>query len=340
MTVLKPVRGLEKNQKNNLRSACLQDYPHFEVIFSVQDPEDPVIPLLKEIQREFGSEKVSLVIETRHGGLNGKINNLLGALPHAHYEILVISDSDTYLEPNYLKTIIAPLADPDVGCACTLYKACSADHWFEKIELLTFNADFIPSVIFAHMTGAAKFCLGSSMALRRSSLKEMGGFETFSNCFVEDYEMGKRFWTSGKKIAIVPYFIEIVTDLKNAFHGWKHQIYWDQKTFAANPVGFFATVLIRSIPFALLFAILRSADTAGLVVLGGAIALRLITTAVMLSWGIRDREGLRSLALLPLRDVTALTTWLIALIKRTVVWRGSKFTLTRDGRLVSGKSLA
>ena len=338
VTILKPLHGLEKNQRDNLRSTCLQDYPDFEVIFSVQDLDDPVIPLLKEIQREFGSEKVSVVIENCQAGPNRKVNNLLGALPHAHYDILVISDSDVYLEANYLKAIIAPLADPNVACACTLYRATCANRWFEKMELLTFNADFIPSVIFAHITGSAKFCPGSSMALRRSSLNELGGLESFSDYLVEDYEIGKRLWTSGKKIAIVRYFINIVIDLENSSHWWNHQIYWDQKTRAAHPAGFFATVLIRSIPFALFFAMSRSGDAVGLIALGGAIGLRLATAAIILGWGLRDMEGLKSLALLPLRDLAALASWFLALTKRTVIWRGSEFTLTRDGRLILRES--
>jgi ceramide glucosyltransferase len=334
VTILKPVCGVEKNLKNNLRSACLQDYPEFQIVFSVQDPRDPVIPLVREIEEEFGRKKVSIAIEDRQAGPNGKINNLLGGLSHARYDTLVISDSDAHLESNYLKAIIAPLADPDVGCVCTLYRATSADRWFEKMELLTFNADFIPGVIFAHVTGSAKFCLGSSMALRRSSLEELGGLKTFSDYLVEDYEMGRRLWTSGKKIAIVHYFIDIVIDLKNFFHWWSHQIYWDQKTRAANPLGFFATVLIRSIPFALFFALSRSGDAVGLIVLGGAIGLRLATAGVTVRWGLGDREGLKSLPLLPLRDLTAIASWLLAFTKRTVIWRGSKFALTRGGKLI------
>jgi ceramide glucosyltransferase len=334
VTILKPVRGLEKNQEHNLRSACLQDYPEFQVVFSIQDPDDPVLPMLKRIEQEFGSKRVSVVIGNCQVGPNGKINNLLGALPHAHYDILVISDSDVYLKHDYLKAIIAPLADPNVGCVCTLYKATCADRWYEKMELLTFNADFVPSVIFAHVTGSAKFCLGSSMALRRSSLNEIGGLETLSDYLVEDYEIGRRLWTSGKRIAIVRYFVHIVVDLKNPFQWWNHQIYWDQKTRAAQPAGFFATLLIRSVPFALFFAASRSGDAVGLVVLGVAIGLRLAIAAVILGWGLRDREGLKSLALLPLRDITSLVSWFLAITKKRVIGRGSEFHLIR-GRLVS-----
>ncbi len=338
VTILKPVRGLEKNQKNNLRSACLQDYPEFQIVYSVQDPHDPVIPLLKEIEEEFGREKVSIAIEDLQAGPNGKINNLLGGLSHARYDTLIISDSDACLEPNYLKAIIPPLADPDVGCACTLYKATSADRWFEKMELLTLNADFTPSVIFAHVTGASNFCLGSSLAFRRSILEDIGGLETLADYLVEDYEIGRRLWISGKKVALVHHFIEIVVDLKDSSQWWNHQVYWDQNTRAARPLGFLASILIRSIPFALLFAALRFGDGIGFAVLGGAVGIRLATAAMILKWGIGDREGLRSLALLPLRDLAGLGTWILAFLKRTVIWRGCQFILTRDGRLVLRES--
>jgi len=336
VSILKPVRGLEKNLKANLYSACLQDYPDFQVVFSVQDFDDPAIPLLKEIQREH-PERVSVAVENIHAGPNGKINNLLGALRHARHNILVISDSDVYLEANYLKSLIAPLADPQVGFACTLYRAISADRWFEKMELLTLNADFVPSVVFAYVSGASRFCLGSSVALRRSSLEGIGGLEALADYLAEDYEMGKRLWRSGKKMVLVPYWVDIATDLKRLSQWWNHQVSWDQKTRAASPAGFFATIVIRSVPFALLFATLRLADSLGLAILGGALGLRLGSAAGVLAWGARDREGLKSLALLPLRDMAALISWVLALTKKTVVWRDSKLILTRDGRLARRK---
>ena len=337
VTILKPVCGLEKNQKINLRSACLQDYPDFQVVFSVQGPNDPAVPILKEIQQEY-PERVSVAVETLQAGPNGKINNLLGALPYARHDILVISDSDVRLGPNYLQNIIAPLADPGVGFVCTLYKATSADRWYEKMELLTLNADFIPSVVFAYVSGASKFCLGSSVAFRRGSLEEMGGLEALADYLAEDYEMGRRLWVSGKRMVLVPYFVEIGVDLQDLSQWWNHQVCWDQKTRAAQPAGFFASVVTRSVPFALLLAASRLGDALGLSILGGVLGLRLATAAVILGWGFRDREGLKSLALLPLRDIAALVSWVLAFTKKTVIWRGAKLILTQDGRLARQES--
>jgi len=278
---------------------------------------------------------VTVAIEVCRPGTNGKINNMTGGILHARHEILVISDSDVHLQPDYLKAIVAPLADPNVGCVCTLYKAACADRWFEKMELLTLNADFMSSVVFAHVSGASKFCLGASAALRRSTLEEIGGLEALADYLVEDYEMGRRIWTSGKKIVIVPYLIDTVVDLKTPSQWWNHQVYWDQNTRAARPFAFFATAIIRSTPFAVLHAVARRADAIGLAVLATVLAVRMLTAAFILGYGFRDREGLKSLALLPFRDLAALGSWFLAFVKRTTIWRGSEFVLTRDGRLVA-----
>ncbi len=335
VTVLKPICGLEKNLKENLRSTCLQDYPEFQVVFSVQETDDPAIPLLKQIQREFGEGRVTVAVESCRPGTNGKINNMMGGLRHARHDLLVISDSDVRLKPDYLKTIVAPLRDPNVGCACTLYKAACAGSWFEKLEQLTLNADFIPNVIFAHISGITKFCLGASTALRRSTLAEIGGLEGLADYLVEDFEMGRRILAAGKKIQIVPYLVDTIVDLKSPAQWWGHLVYWDQNNRAARPWAYFATILIRAVPCALIYALARLGNPVGLAVLAGSLFLRMTTAAAILKWGLGDREGLKNIAWLPLRDVVSLVSWFLAYVKRTTIWRGSEFILTADGRLVT-----
>jgi ceramide glucosyltransferase len=134
-------------------------------------------------------------------------------------------------------------------------------------------------------------------------------------------------------MVLVPYFVNIVVDLQDLSQWWDHQVCWDQKTRAARPAGFFASIVIRSVPFALLFAASRLGDGLGLATLAGALGIRLATAAAIMGWGFGDREGLKSLALLPLRDIAALASWGLAFAKKTVIWRGSKLTLTRGGRL-------
>ncbi len=332
VTILKPVCGLEKHLKANLRSACLQDYPDYQVVFSVQRSDDPALALLWELQAEY-PDRVSVATESLHVCPNPKIANLMGAMLHARHEMLVISDSDVCLGPDYLRRIIAPLADPEVGLVCTLYRATAADRWFEKMELLTLNADFIPSVVFAYMTGASKCCLGSSMAVRRTALMRLGGLAAFGSYLAEDYEMGRRLWENGTRMVLVPYWVDLVVELKDLSHWWNHQVLWDQKTRAARPAGFFATIVTRSIPFAILFAAFHPVHALGWAVMGGALFLRLSCAGLTMGVGLGDRQGVKSLALLPLRDVAGLFFWALALVRREIGWRGSRLLLTAGGRV-------
>jgi ceramide glucosyltransferase len=334
VTVLKPICGLEKDLAQNLRSACEQDYPEFQVVLSTQKSDDPALPLLYQIQREFGAERVDVVVDDSQTAPNGKIRNLLGALPRARYAVLVISDSDVRLRPDYLKTIVAPLSEPGVGCACTYYKAARAETWYEALEQLTLNADFVPSLVFASVTGASRFVLGASTALPRSLLDEIGGLSGLSDYLVEDFEMGRRILATGKRVVIAPYFVDTMVDLKTPRQWWNHQLYWDQNTRAANPGGLLATVFVRAVPFALLFALVRLFDPIGRAVLVGAIFIRLVTAGAFLGVGLGDWTSVRRLPLLPLRDVTGLVSWLLAFVWPTVIWRGERFILTRDGRMV------
>jgi ceramide glucosyltransferase len=196
----------------------------------------------------------------------------------------------------------------------------------------------MPNIVFAHVTGAAKFCLGASTAVRRSDLEKFGGLEVLGDYLVEDFEMGRRIWESGKRPVVLPYLVDTTVDLRTLPEWWRHQVYWDQNNRAARPGGYFATVLLRSVPFALLYAVSQTDYGLGLGVLGASIALRLSTAAVILRWGLHDREGLRSLGLLVLRDILALVSFLLAYTKRRTVWRGAEFTLTRDGRIVERRT--
>jgi ceramide glucosyltransferase len=335
VTILKPICGLEKGLEENLRSTCIQDYPEFQVVFSAQRRDDPALPLLYALQSEFGPAKVDVVVDDAQAAPNGKIRNLLGALPRARHPWLVISDSDVRLRPDYLKTIVPLLAEPGVGCACTFYKAVGAERWYEALEQLTLNADFVPNLVFAYLSGASQFVLGASTALTTSVLQEIGGLAALSDYLVEDFEMGRRILATGKRVAIAPYFVETMVDLKSPRQWWTHQVYWDQNTRAANPWGLLGTLVIRAIPFALLFAAVRLFDPLGCAVLALTLAVRCLLAAASLHLVLQDRTSLKNLALLPLRDLAGLVSWILAFVQPTVIWRGEQFRLTPDGRMVA-----
>ena len=336
VSLLKPVCGLEKDLAENLRSACRQDYPGpLQVVFSVQEAADPALPLLLELEREFGPERVTVAVGGPVHGANGKANNLAIAFARARHDWLVISDSDVRLRPDYLRTITAPLFDPNVGYACTLYRGAGARNLWEKLELLTLETELLPNFVFARATRAAPACIGASTAMRRETLERIGGFQALASYLVEDYEMGRRIRKLGLRAVFLPYLVDTTVDLESASSWWKHHVYWEQNTRAANPWGATAFVLVRGIPFALLFALARGLDPLGLAVAAVVLAVRMSCAALFAFWVAGETETLRSLWLLPVRDVAGLLSWAVALTSHTTHWRGREFRLERDGRLVS-----
>ncbi len=333
VTVLRPVYGLTRNLRENLESVCRQDYPHYQVVLSAQREDEPALPLLYEVQRKFGRERVDVVVDGSATVPNGKVRNLLVGYSAARHDLLVVSDSDVCLRPDYLKTIVAPFADPAVGCVSTLYRAAGARRWFERLEQLFINADWVPNLVFARVTHISPFVLGATNAVRRATLEQVGGWADLGWYVLEDFEMGRRIRASGQRVAIVPYFVDTLVDLGGVRGWWRHQLYWDKNTRAGNAWGLFGTLFIRAIPFGFAFAAARLGDPLGLAVAAAAVALRLATAGLFMGWGLGDRTGVASLALLPLRDVAGFVSTVAALCDPTVVATGQRFAVGPDGRL-------
>ena len=333
VSLLKPVCGLEKNLATNLRSACAQDYPDYQVVYSVQRSEDPALPLLLDLQREFGEQKVTVVRSSANIGVNGKINNLAGALPHARNEVLVISDSDVLLRADFLRRIVAPLAEPGVGAVSTFFRGQDAVSWYEQMEQLTLNTDHFAMAMLASATGLFDFCFGASTAISKNTLADIGGFEALGDFLAEDTEMGRRVVGIGKRVVNIPYVVDTTIDLNGPKHWWQKQTYWDQNTRVAVPGVFVASLLLRVIPLALVLAAFRGWDALGLWALTVAFVARLSAVVAVLGVALADSRGFRALWLVPVKDVLSLLWFARAFAKRRVIWRGVEMTLTSDGRL-------
>jgi ceramide glucosyltransferase len=163
-------------------------------------------------------------------------------------------------------------------------------------------------------------------------LAAIGGLASLADYLVEDYELGRRVWTSGLQMVLLPYVIDAVVDLDGWRAWWRHQVYWDQNTFLARPAPFVATVLIRAVPFAVLFTLLQQGSLLSWGILGITIAIRSLTTAIV-AQQLQDSESLRYLAWLPIRDCFGLIFWALSFSQRTVTWRGVEYRLTERGKM-------
>ena len=332
VTVLKPIYGLDRELEPGLRSFCEQDYPELQIVMSLQRRNNPALPLLRTLEAEY-PERVTVVIGESPPSVNGKVQNMVIGMTATRHEHLVVSDSDVQAPRDYIKRMVAPLADPRLGYVCSLYRIRGARNLAERLDLLSINADFMPSVIFTYMTRAAIFCLGASIAFRRRDLEAVGGMGAFAEYLVEDHELGRRLHERGLDVRLLPMTIDLTPDYADVAAWWRHQVYWDQNTRAANLPGFALTILTRAVPFALLFALTTGFAASSVLVLAGATAVR-IGTAALVATIQADDETLASLPWLPLRDVLALASWALALTRNTFEWRGNTFKLTRGGRIV------
>ena len=203
VSILKPLCGIDPQGYESLRSHCLQDYPNFEIIFGVRDPDDPVVPAVERLIREFPSVSIKLLMCPRTSGMNLKVSNLLQMLPAARYEYLLINDSDIRVEQDYLRRAIAPLEDPHVGMVTCLFKGVAAGTLGSKLEAISIAADFIPGVLCAtQLKGQLDFAMGSTLAFRRSTLDAIGGLEPLSDHLADDYEMGNRTFKAGLEVKL------------------------------------------------------------------------------------------------------------------------------------------
>ena len=323
VSLIKPVCGLEKGLEDNLATALTQDYPDYEVVFSVARRDDPALPVLERLKARAPA-KVKVVVDEECAGPNGRLSNILNATKRADGDILVYSDSDMRLGPDYLEAVTAPLDDPAVGVACTVYRAWGAKNLPEALELLSLNADFVPSLIFATDTGLSPACPGASQAIRRETLERVGGLAPLAHSLVEDYDLGLAVLKAGLRIEFVPYVARTGVDLAGWPAWWRHQVYWDQNTRAANPAGHFFTVLVRGVPFAVLYSL--CGGSAWPAWLAGCVGLRLAAYAACARF-LDDGEGLRKSWLLPLRDLAGLAVWTASFASREVHWKGRVFVI-------------
>src|SRR5881296_3574859 len=209
VSILKPLCGLDPHGYESLRSHCIQDYPDYEIIFGVSAPDDPAVPAVERLIREFPGVSMRLVVCPNVFGMNFKVSNLLQMLPAARYPYLVINDSDICVPRNYLRRVIAPLENRSVGIVTCLYRGVAGPGIGSRLESLAINADFIPGVLCARqLEKGIHFAMGSTMAFHREVLGLVGGLQSIADYLADDYELGRRVSSAGLRIELADCIVE------------------------------------------------------------------------------------------------------------------------------------
>ena len=340
VSILKPLKGMDPGMEENFRSHCLQDYPHYEIIFGVNQEDDPAVAAVKRLQQQFPQHEIRLVVCREKLGANSKVSCLAQMLPHAKHDFLVMNDSDIRVAPEYLRSVITPLIGEhgelasDVGLVTCMYRGIAAPTLGSRLESLGISTDFCAGVLAANkLEGSVRFGLGSTLAFRRADLQAAGGFEAVADYLADDYEIGRRLTERGLRGKLSETVVETFLPAYSLSEFLSHQVRWARTLRVSRPAGYAGLVLTFGVPWALLALLCSGAASWAWILLGAVLVARMAVAFVVGGSVLQDTQVSRFLPLLPLRDLIAAAVWIGGLVGNTVVWRGEVFRL-RHGKLV------
>jgi ceramide glucosyltransferase len=327
----------------NFASFCQQDYPHYELIFGVADPADPIVPVIERLRRDFPERHIRLIVAVTLEA-NRKASLLHHLANEAKHDILVVSDSDMRATPDYLRQVVAPLANERVGLVTCPYQGESALSFAAGLEALHMGATFLPSVIVARKVLDMRFAMGATVALRLRDLAGLGGFAAMADYLADDYQLGARIAASGLKVRLSNYVMACVLGATTFREQWDREVRWMRCARVSRPLEYPGLLLSFSAPLSVVLAVVNRFEPASLRVLVVSLLLRWVV-AWLISVRTGDRQVRRWLPWLPVRDLLSAATWCVGGLGRRITWRGESFVLQAGGRMrpapaASGQAVA
>ena len=338
VSVLKPVHGDEPDLEQNLTSFFQQDYPEYEILFCARHSDDAGLAAARRVAARFPNVQARILTCGEPPWPNARTFSLEIMRRDARYPILVTSDSDVRVGPDYLASVVAPLADPNVGMVTCLYRGVTRHGLWAQLEAMGMSIEMTSGVLVAEMLEGMQFALGPSMVMRQSTVAKIGGFEQVAQYYADDFVLGN--WTAtkaGETVALSSYIVEHHV-LNAAFKkSIAHQQGWATSTRFSRPAGHVGEVLTYAVPFGLLgLAVLGAAGhlALGLALLAFTILDRVLHCLLVAGYVVNDRAALRKAWLYPLRDFMGFCFWVRSYFgSRRLRYRGDPYELLPQGRL-------
>ncbi len=335
VSIIKALKGFDANLVANLESFCHIDYPDYELVLSVADPDDPVIPLARRFLAQPGRDKVRLVIDPSTIGFNPQVSNLNNGYKASTGEIVIFSDSDTRATPDFIRRLIEPLEDERVGLASGLAVFRASRGFWSLAKSMTYNTS-VP-LYDALWRKFIPVAVGAAMAIRRQVFESIGGFRPIADRLTTDQELGKLVSRHGYRVELIPYPIAMDEDWM-PFAGHCRQIArWLTAIRAAAPVDYQFLLLTNSTFLSFVFWLFSPAEWHHIAVLAGTIVFRTLTPLLLNKPLIEDPRIVRHAWMVLPVDFVLPVLWLISQWRRRVTWRGAEFII-RKGELVPVKS--
>ena len=338
LTVLKPLKGSDETTAASLESWFNQNYTGLtQILFGVADASDPVCAMVRELIEKNPGLDAQLVVCGESLGTNGKISTLIQLERLAKHELILISDADVRVPPDFLVNVVAPLRDDRTALVNCFYRLANPTTIAMRWEAVAINADFWSQVLQATSLKPLDFALGAAMLVRRQALAEIGGFNSLANCLADDYQLGHRIAENGHRLALCPVVVECWDAPMNWRAVWQHQLRWARTIRVCQPLPYFFSILSNATLWPLLWLVvsLISPATPGPAL--AAIACLLIRVCLAQNLQRRftpERHWVSPFWLVPVKDLLQVALWLGAFMGNTVEWRGQRMKLHRDGTLI------
>ena len=335
VSILVPLAGADFRAYDNYALLCQQDYPAaYQIIFGVREATDTAIPIVKKLIVNFPNCDIELVINPEVIGTNLKISNLRNMLAKAKHEQLVIVDSDIRVQPDYLRQVLAPLAESQVGMVTCLYRAADPPDFAALLEAVGITGEFAAGVLTARLLEGIKFALGSTMVTTKKILQTIGGFEAVKDYLADDFMLGNLTARAGYEVRLSDCIVETAMSPIGFAGMMRHQLRWGRSTRISRPSGYLGLILTYGVALAVLVSLLSFFSLGSLILLAATLTIRLLMGWMIGIHWMQDRILKRYFWLLPVRDLLSFAIWCLSIVGKHVEWRGRIFEVKRDGRMV------
>jgi ceramide glucosyltransferase len=343
LSLLKPLHGAEPGLEEDLESFFLQDYPAYEILFCARSSSDAGLEIARRVAARY-PHITSRFLSTNGNPdyINAKVTSMEVMEAAAAYDILVISDSDVRVTPDYLRSIALPFADPRVGGLTCPYRGVAVAHGdsraglWARLEAVGMSVEMTSGVLAARLMEGMQFVLGPTMAFRRETIRRVGGFKVTADYCADDFVLGNETFKLGDTVILSHHAIDHMVINSSFIDSIKHQVRWMKSTRFSRPAGHFATSLSFSMPYGLLA--LAAALALGhpywaFALFGWGLATRVALAVAVGRAVVHDKSWFALLVLYPIRDLMGFFFWMASYWGNRILWRGRVFELLPGGKM-------
>lgn len=338
LTLLKPLHGYEPGLETHLTGFFEQDYPEYEILFCAREPDDEGLETARRVAAHHPAIPARFFATNGQPPyINDKVTSMERMEAEAAHEILVISDSDVRVTPDYLRAVALPFADAKVGAITCPYRGVAVEGGlWARLEAVGMSVEMTSGVLVARNIEGMQFTLGPTMAFRRETIRRMGGFKVTADYCADDFVLGNETFKLGQAVVLSHHAIDHMVINSSFVSSLKHQVRWMKSTRFSRPKGHFGTALTFSLPFGLaawLAASMVGHPWWGLALFGWSVATRLALSIAVGRLVVRDRSWFALLALYPIRDLMGFGFWAASYLGSRILWRGRVFQLLPGGKM-------